>query len=220
MKTRRFLLVLFVWCTLPLIVPAVYSQQPNPGTTQRTTSKPALNRVTVSLTIGGGIPISKAALTEFWDGGVSGSVSFMVSVNRVVAFGVGMDAGVLLFSQPRFILTYPTVPLQARNTSFLNLYIAWRYTPFWKNRWAPFFGATVGAARYTGAEYKQIVNGVRVTYYEIPGMTRLSLGGIVGVDLNLSPRAALAVEARGTYVHKDPEAGLWLALNGGIRFIL
>jgi len=211
--------MVLAWCALLWASPEARSQQPKP-VAQKTGAAQPSKRLTLSFTGGAGIPISKAGIREFWNGSATGSVSILASVSREVAFGVGVDAGMLVFDQTKFIGTYPSVPVQERNTAFLHVYIAWRYTPFWKNRWAPFLGATVGAARFTAAEYKQMVNGVKVTYYEIPGMTRLSFGGILGTDLILSSRVALTVEGRMTYVHNDPEAGLWLALNGGIRFFL
>jgi len=164
--------------------------------------------------------LSKAGIKEFWNGGAAASVSHMVSVNRIVAFGVGIDAALLMFDAERFKTAHAGVPVQARNTAFLNAYITWKYTPFWKYRLAPYFGASVGAARYTGAEYKQIVNDVKVTYYDIPGITHLTLSVFAGSELLLARWVALTVEAKATYVHHDPDAGIGIGLNGGFHFIL
>jgi hypothetical protein len=217
-EIRRFIAVLLVFVLFQGVVPSAYPQQVRAGAAKPTATQQSFRRLTLSFTAGFGMPLSKAALKQFWNGGPAASASFLVSVNRSVAFGVGLDAAMLTFNASNFTATYPGVPVQERTTTFLNLYIGWRYTPFWKNRFAPYLGATIGAGRFTGAEYKQIVNGGRVTYYEIPGITRLSVGGIIGADYKLTGRLALVVEGKGTYLHNDPEAGVVITVSGGIRF--
>jgi hypothetical protein len=217
---RRFVAAVLVCWLFQCVIPAAYPQQVGTGDAKTPATQQSFRRITLAFTAGYGAPLSKTALRQFWKGGPAMSASFMVGVNRSVAIGVGLDAAMLIFDKSNFAVTYPGVPVQSRNTTFLNLSIGWRYTPFWKNRFAPYFGATVGAGRFTGAEYKQIVNGVRATYYEIPGITRLSVGGVIGANYVLTGRVALIAEGRGTYLHNDSEAGVVITVSAGIRFFL
>ena len=69
---------------------------------------------------------------------------------------------------------------------FVNVFLSMRRYFQPTLRTSPFVGAEVGFTRISGAEYKEIVNGVRVTYYEIPGALRLTASAVLGLDHYLS----------------------------------
>ncbi len=67
------------------------------------------------------VPVAKQGLTEFWKSGPSGSVMFMVSINRVVSVGAGFDASLLYFKRASFENRYPGVQVAPRDLSFMHV---------------------------------------------------------------------------------------------------
>ena len=78
----------------------------------------------------------------------------------------------------------------------------------------------MGFARLTGAEQKEVVNGVLVTYYEIPGTAHLTLGASAGIDYYVSRTIALQFDIRGMYMNNDPDFGIAVSMLLGAKFSL
>ena len=189
---------------------------------QRDAAGPARKsfRPTISITGGIGYPLSRSGLTQYWGGGPCGTITFTIPVDRAIAFGIGLDGALLKFDAPGFSAAHPGIAVRAKDLGYLSAYLAWRYTPFSRYRFAPYIGANIGASRFTGATYREVVNGVRQTYYFIPGIARLTIGVLGGLDVVLARSITFALEAKMTYVHNDPNAGLGLLMSGGIRVAL
>jgi hypothetical protein len=165
------------------------------------------------------VPLSHNALKEFWNPGPSTSLALYVNVNRFVALGVGAEATLFRFNQGAFEEAHLGVAPHKLNTANLHLYVAWRYTGHLGPVLSPFLGASLGASQMTKAVYQvRDTNGIRHTYYEIPGLTRLTLGGSAGLDLNLSRFLSVVLEGRAQYLHNDPEAALFAGGRFGMRF--
>jgi hypothetical protein len=181
---------------------------------------PALQfkRQSLSISYGMGAPQSRSALTSFWTGGPSVSASFFVNVSRVVAMGLGVDVSHLLFNEGAFRNAYPTVPVEASDIYLANIYVGTKISPMPTMRFSPYLTGSVGAMKMTEAQYRKVINEVRVTYYNIPGMTRLSFGIAGGVDIYISRWFALQLEAKSTYVHNDPDVGIATFFRGGFKF--
>jgi hypothetical protein len=69
----------------------------------------------------------------------------------------------------------------------------------------------------TKAVYQERVAGVRQTYYEIPGMSRATVGATAGVEIAMNRNLSLAIEGRGLYLHNDPEVGFLAGGRLGLR---
>jgi hypothetical protein len=215
---RRFstLLIVFV-----LSVPVLcYSQAPT-GTSKQPSNRlfPQRDR-TFEIMGGMEFPMSHSGLTGFWMRGPSVAASLYFKASDKVRFGVGIETAVFSFRRGTFAQTYPGVVVQARDLASTYLYIAAR--DYLQPRWrvTPFFGGEIGVLRCSGAEYKAIVNGVRQTYYEIPGMAHLAASGSAGLDFYLARFVALQVEGRIMYVVNDPDAGILTAVHAGLKFAL
>ncbi len=168
-------------------------------------------------TFGGGQPESHYGLTHYWLRGPSGSISYMISVNRYHALGIGADATLFYFSRKDFGLSNPGVEVKAKNIALLNVYLAWKLSLLPSMRTCPYLGFNVGIARLTGATYQSVVNGFTQTYYLIPGKSRLALGPTAGADILVIRGLALEAEAKATYLHNDPAGGIIIFLRGGLR---
>jgi hypothetical protein len=174
----------------------------------------------ISITVGGIAPLSHASLTEFWNPGLVASVGLYVHLQPAVAVGLGIEGGFLQFDTGAFQAKYPTVPVRYADLGYLHLSVRWRYTLVPAARLTPYFLADVGAAKVSHAIYQETVAGKRVTYYEIPGRTRLAVGGGIGCAYIMSRALLLEAEVNGLYMHNDPEAGLLVAARLGVRFNL
>ncbi|HET6272207.1 MAG TPA: hypothetical protein VFG32_04455 [Bacteroidota bacterium] len=172
------------------------------------------------ISFGAGIPQSRNGLTSFWEMGPSISVKFMVNVNRALAFGMGLDLAYLKFNEQSFQSELPGIPVRSKDITLGMLSLAMKYSLLPSMRVSPFVGATLGATRLTGAVYKETVDSVLVTYYNIPGRTRLTFGLTAGVDIYLVRWLALQMEAKTSYVHNDPNLGFTSFLRAGIRLSL
>ncbi len=221
MDIRRIgICVLTLCCMFSTLHSASPAQAKKPPSARGTAVQP--RRTALRFFIGGGFgfPLSKAGIKEFWQGGPAVSAAFLVGIRPDVAFGLGADAMLLKFRTSSFTGKYAGVAAQVRDVGYLSLYIAWKYTPFWKKRLAPYIGANIGIAKYTVASYGAVIDGVRKTYYDIPGRARLNAGFVGGTDYVLSRSLALSAEAKVTYMFHDPNAGFGLTLLGGFRFTL
>ena len=177
----------------------------------------------IALTVGAISPRSKRDLTGLWGGGPSGSIVFMVNVNRMLSLGVGLDASVLQFrddaAQTRFSdrSTYPDSAYPATSIRLFNIFMAWKFAPLPQGRFSPYVAADIGAVLRSDASYRPVVDEIRYTYYSIPGRTRLSIGGGVGVDMGVSRTVAIELELRAKYLQQDPAFGVCAVVRGGVR---
>ena len=181
---------------------------------------PTLKLQTLTFSFGAGIPQSRQGITAFWDAGPSGSMKFMVNVSKPVALGIGLDAAMLKFNEGAFRLSHPTVPVQSKDILLTNVYLAMKYSIMPSMRLSPYVGVTIGASHLSEAVYGDVIDSVRVSYYNIPGRTRLSLGISFGADVYLARWLACDIEAKTNYMHNDPDIGMASFLRGGLRFTL
>lgn len=173
-------------------------------------------RTTLTLTVGAGSPISHEGITEFWNGGVNGSMMFLVNVNRSTAFGLGIDGTRLPFDEPAFQQRFPAVEVRSQDIGIFNLFVMAKYAFRPLMRFSPFVSLFLGATRVTSAVYIETVNGVRQYYYNIPTRTRFSAGASIGADISVASWLWLEAEVKTTYVHGDADLGLMLCARGGI----
>jgi hypothetical protein len=204
-----FFLILFVAAT------SGFSQFSRPDD-----ASPRFKKQTLTLAFGTGIPHPRSGLISFWDMDLSGSARFMVSVSKPIAFGFGVDAALLKFSESSFRSAYPTVPLQSKNMALANVYIAMKWSMMPSMRFCPYVGIALGATHVSEAIYGDIIDSVRVSYYNIPQHTRLTLGFELGTDIYITHWLAFDLEAKTNYVHNDPYLGAASFVRGGFRFTL
>lgn len=177
-------------------------------------------RQTLTISFGAGIPQSRTGLTAFWNGGPSGSAKFMVNVSRAVALGIGVDAAVLKFDEPAFRVAYPTVPVQSKDIVMGSVYLAATCLLLPSMRVSPYVGMTVGATHASEAIYGDVIDSVRVSYYDLPARSRLTIGFALGADIYIVRWLAVELEAKTNYVHHDPDLGVTSSVRGGFRFTL
>ncbi len=174
----------------------------------------------IEITGGATFPMSHSALTDFWTRGPSGGACFLFRANDVMRVGVGAEVALFSFRRGAFAEAFPGVPVQVSNLTTVHIFLAVRNYLRPSVRLSPFFGAEAGVLRVTGAEYKEIIGGVRHTYYEIPGMSHLTGSVSAGLDYYISRRVALQMQGRAIFVINDPETGLLLTAHAGMKFAL
>jgi hypothetical protein len=213
----RILGCFLVWC---ILLPAGLSAQDSRLQGSARVVRPAVRfpKSSVSVTVGGILPLSHESVTQFWNAGLSGAVKFHVHIRPDVAVGLGLEGGFLQFDAAAFQAKYPGVPVQYADLGFLHLFVSWRYTPVPSARLSPYLLADVGAAKLSHAVYQETIAGKRVTYYEIPGRTRLALGAGIGCGYLISRSLILEVEGSGLFFNNDPDAGLMVTARAGVRF--
>jgi hypothetical protein len=177
-------------------------------------------RQTLTLSFGAGVPHSRTGLTTFWNAGPSGSVKFMVNVNRVVAFGIGVDAAMLNFNESAFRFAYPMVPIQSKDMVMASVYLAMKCVLLPSMRVSPYVGMTLGATHASEAIYGDVIDSVRVNYYSLPARTRLTIGLALGGDIYITRWLAVELEGKINYLHHDPDFGITSFVRGGFRFTL
>lgn len=140
---RRILFPLLAVLVLSILHPVRGQAQQQIGQSRVKVARQRLRPI-LSLTGGFDYPISRPGLTQYWRGGVCGSITFLIPANRMVAFGIGLDGALLKFSPSGFAAAYPGVAVQSRDLGYLSTYLAWRYTPFSRYRLGPYIGANFG----------------------------------------------------------------------------
>jgi len=173
-----------------------------------------------SVRLAGGMswPVSHEGLTRYWRAGPAGSLEFDVRIRRRYLVGVGVDVAALWFRASRFGLAHPGVPLENKPVAQITIALSGRVELLPEKRIGPYCGLSIGASRLTAAVYQQVIDSVRVTYFRIPGRTRLSAAGFAGVTFYATRWLGFEAESRLLYVHNDPDAGVTVALRTGIRF--
>jgi hypothetical protein len=180
---------------------------------------PFLKR-TLTVSFGAGIPLSRQGVTSFWNMGPGGSARFMVSVSRPVSIGIGLEGALLRFNEGSFQRRFPAVEVRSRNILLTGVFLAMKTSLFPAMRFAPYVGASAGATRLSEAVYTTIIDSVRVSYYNLPAHTRLTLGVSAGADIFLSQAIAVDIEAKMNYFHHDPDLGISSYIRAGLRFTL
>lgn len=175
---------------------------------------------TIEFTGGATLPMSHAALTEFWMQGPSLRICGMIKANERTRVGLGVEAAHLSFRRGTFAATYPGVPVQTKHLSSVYIFLGVRNYLRPSVRLTPFIGAEIGVLRWTGAEYKEVIDGVRYTYYEIPGMAHLAGSVSAGVDYFVFRRVALQFDGRALFVLNNAETGLLLTSHIGLKYAL
>lgn len=175
---------------------------------------------TIEIWGGIGIPLTHPSFTKYWLRGPSAGVKLLFSASEHTKLGFGAEATLYSFRRGNFAAQNPGVFVQAKHMVFVNVYLSMRRYFQPTLRTSPYVGAELGFSRISGAEYKEIVNGIRVTYYDIPGALRLTASAVLGVDQYLSRRFAIQVDVRATYIHNDPSVGVILGGRGGVKFTL
>jgi hypothetical protein len=178
------------------------------------------SRVSLAITAGFGSPRSKDALTHFWKGGPDLAMSLLVWAGPGFWLGTGADVSMLWFRQAAFAQAYPSVPLQPKDMAWVNVFVLARYGFIPSGRVHPYTELAIGASRLSGAEYKEVVDSVRVTYYDIPARTRLALTITGGLDIPVIRGLSFLAEVAVRYVHHDENVGVALLARGGVRVTL
>ena len=195
-------------------------------TVQPTTSAPAhpnsqnWKRPALSVSIGMAFPLSKDAAKHYWNSGMSGSVSLLLPAQRSVLVGLAFDASALTFDEPAFAADYPTVPPNSIDLGVFNLQLLTRGLFRPGMRFSPWIEGGLGGAFVTGATYREVINGVRQTYYDIKRTTRLSVSGSAGADIYFNAALAFTIRGKFTYLVNDPSIGVILLADAGLRFRL
>ncbi len=178
-----------------------------------------VQRTSVVLMFGMTNPQGHDRLREFWLTGPGGAAEFRVHLSPVFSLGAGGEMSLLYFDEAAFNRRWPGVPLQTKQNLFLgNLFLDGAYAPLPASRLRPYFKGQLGAEFISEALYRQVIAGVRYTYYKVGGRTRLSLGMAAGASYALDYHFNLLMEVRATYVHNDPAVGLLLHGRGGIQY--
>jgi len=167
-----------------------------------------------------GIPLSHQSFTEFWLRGPGIGIGLMSRMSENIKIGFGVDGTLYSFRRGAFAERYPGVPVTVRHQTLVQLYLLMRNYFLPGQRFSPFLGADLGFARISGAENKEVINGVRKTYYDIPGTTRLTLSADAGADYFFTREFAIQADVRAVYLHNDPNVGLFLYFRFGVKFKL
>jgi hypothetical protein len=165
-------------------------------------------------------PFNHRAFKRYWMRGPAGGFAMYFRASDHVKIGFGAEASLFSFRAGNFQVWNPTVPVQVKDIVALNVFLSMRRYFQPALRTSPFIGVEVGFTRITGAEYKDVIDAVRVTYYDVPGSFRLTASGCVGIDHYLSRRLAIQAEAHLTYLHNDPNLGLFIGGRAGLKFTL
>jgi hypothetical protein len=175
---------------------------------------------TIEILGGMTLPISRDGVTDFWLRGPGANVCLFVRMKDNFKVGIGGAAALFSFRRGAFNERYPGVKSEAKDLGLLRVYLAFRNYIRPSLRFSPYIGVEVGVARLTGAEQKEVINGVRTTYYNVPGIARLTFGGSAGIDYYISRKIALQLDIRGMYMNNDPNLGIAASLQLGARVSL
>jgi hypothetical protein len=177
-------------------------------------------RPVLSVSVGIAFPLSKDAVKRYWNSGMTGSISLLLPAQRSVLVGLAFDASALTFDEPAFTTDYPTVPPNAIDLGVFNLQLLARGLFRPGMRLSPWIEGGLGGAFVTGATYREVIDGVRHTYYDVKRTTRLSVSGSAGADIFFTAAFAFTIRGKFTYLVNDPSIGVMLLADAGLRFRL
>ncbi len=173
------------------------------------------------LSLGLTTPRGGEALREFWLAGPSASLEFLIHTHREFALGAGVDYSILYFNQSAFATRWPGVPLKGKdNITVVNIFFDAMYSLFPLADIRPFIAMQVGAVFITEALYREVVGGVRRTYYNVGGDTKLAGNIAIGVRFRIDSRIALLTQIKGTFVHNDPAISSLAHFRAGVQYTL
>jgi hypothetical protein len=101
-----------------------------------------------------------------------------------------------------------------------SVYLAMKCIMLPSMRLSPYVGMTLGATRASEAIYGDVIDSVRISYYNLPARSRLTIGFALGTDIYITRWLAVELEAKVNYMHHDPDFGLASFVRGGFRFTL
>jgi hypothetical protein len=207
-----------------LLSPEAFTQkrsrpEQQPQQTKRKTIA-ALKRKTITLRYGLGIPLSNKGITDFWAPGGSASAEFLIDMTPRFSLGLGIDAARFSFREEWFTLGHPGLPVHALDLYWWNIYVAAKVGIPNRTLFTPFGEFQIGVSHITPAEYREVINGVRVTYYNMKSATRLTLALSAGADLRVAWWLALQAEAKMTYAYNDPQRNFVFLGRGGFLFFI
>jgi hypothetical protein len=203
-----------------LLLAAIVQASPAQGLSQASMPIGTGGALSYSIMAGWMEPHSRPLLTRFWKGGPGLAFNILFRGTPDLRVGVGIDACILWFKKSGFSNTYPSVEPLRRDLVWANFYLMSRYTFLRNAPVRPYADLELGASRLSGAEFKQVINGVRVTYYEIPGRTRLALTVAGGLDIPTSDELSIVLEAALRNVFNDDHIGAGWIYRGGVRVTL
>jgi hypothetical protein len=200
----------------------VSNAQTKPQTDARTQPRQIYLPRERTIEVWGGMahPFNHKSFKRYWMRGPAAGFSMHFRASDHVKIGFGAEATLFSFRAGNFTVWNPTVPVQVKDIVALNVFLSMRRYFRPALRTSPFIGGEIGFTRVTGAEYKDIVNAVRVTYYEVPASFRLTASACVGIDHYLSRTIAVQGEVHLTYLHNDPNVGLFVGGRAGLKFTL
>ncbi len=217
----RLSILIFAF-TLVLSIPSRSQPSPTHNTTPpssfnpQSTDSSGARRATITILGGISSPLSKAGLTEFWGAGPTGAAQVLVHVSRSVSVGMGLDVASYVFKPSDFSTKFPTIPVREKNILGISVLLTAKFVPVPQARLTPFFLGQLGAAQVTPTEYREVVDSVRVTYYNIPRRFRLASNVAAGFDLYIVRGFWIELEGKLSYVHNDPSRGTTFFLRGGV----
>jgi hypothetical protein len=175
---------------------------------------------TIEILAGVTLPLSHEGITDFWLRGPGANACLMVRMKDNFKVGIGVEAALFSFRLGTFEERYPGVTPEPKDLGLVHVYLAFRNYIRPSLRFSPYIGAQVGFARLSGAEHKEVVNGVLTTYYDIPGTTRLTFGASAGMDYYIFRTMAVQLDVRGMYMNNDPNLGITVSVLLGAKFSL
>ncbi len=167
------------------------------------------------------VPQSHDALRDFWLGGPSASLEFLIHTNRYFSLGAGVDYSILYFDQNGFATKWTGVSVKGKdNLTVFNLYMDAMLSLAPNSVVRPYIAAQVGAVFIKEAVYQEIVVGVRRTYYNVGGKTKLAMNIATGVTIQIDSSIALLAQIKGTFVHNDTAVGTLAHARLGVQYTL
>lgn len=177
-------------------------------------------RPALSVSVGMAFPLSKDPVKQYWNPGMTASITMLLPAQRTILVGLAFDASSLRFDEPAFTANYPAVPPNSIDLGLFNLQLLTRILFRPGMRLSPWIEGGMGGAFVTGATYREVVGGVRQTYYDVKRTTRLSLSGSAGTDIYFNAALAFTIRGKFTYLVNDPSIGVVLLADAGFRYRL
>lgn len=214
---RRRIRILFTIIMPVALVAAVHAQEMPERAGRYHVKPPTILGTAFGLTV----PQGRVGLREFWLAGPGGAVYFQTFTDQYFAIGAGADFSLLYFDERGFSARHPGVKIREKQNLILgNIYIEGTVMllPTFQTR--PYFSVQVGAELISQAVFREVISGVRRTYYDIGGKTRLAVGTSTGVVISLSRAVGIRGELKGVFVHNDRNVSVLVHARVGLQFRL
>jgi hypothetical protein len=191
-----------------------------PSITKPRTVSQSWKRPALSVSVGIAFPLSKDAVKQYWSPGMSGSAAILLPAEPSLLVGLAFDASSLRFDEAAFETAYPGVPPNSIDLGVFNLQLLLRRLFRPGMRFSPWLEGGLGGALITGATYREVINGARVTYFDVKRTTRLSASACVGADIFFNAALALSLRGKFSYLINDPSIGVLTLADAGLRIRL